>query len=101
MTCGHRPLVTVFNTLIAGLRQQRSVAVGGSKVQFEPQRTVLFVAQVVIAGGSGVVTITVNAQLVPSGLLVQVTTVLPTEKVEPDGGSHVTVPQGPLVVGAV
>src|SRR5262245_48863539 len=50
MTCGHKPFVTVFNTLIAGLRQHRSVAVGGSNVQFEPHSTVLFVAQVRTGG---------------------------------------------------
>src|SRR5258705_2545398 len=50
MTCGQSPFVTVFNTFIAGLRQHRSVAVGGSNVQFEPDWTVLFVAQVRTGG---------------------------------------------------
>src|SRR5256885_15607606 len=39
MICGQVPLVTVLNTLIAGLRQQLSDATGGSKVQFEPHST--------------------------------------------------------------
>ena len=66
MTCGHKPLVTVFNTLIAGLRQHRSVAVGGSNVQFEPHRTVLFVAQVRVGGVvSTIVTVSLHVFVLP------------------------------------
>lgn len=61
--------------------------------------TVLFVAQVVIVGAAGAVIVTVKSQSGPA-VLVQVTRVVPTVKVEPDGGSHDTVPQVPLVVGA-
>jgi hypothetical protein len=46
--------------------------------------------------GTGAVTsftVTVKLVLVPSGLLVQVTRVSPPGKKEPDGWSHVTVPQ--------
>lgn len=60
---------------------------------------VLSVAHVVMVGEAEALTVTVKPQLVPS-LLVQVTAVVPDWNVEPDGGSHVTVPQFPLVVGA-
>src|SRR5690349_7550277 len=62
MTWGQSPFVTVFKTFIAGLRQQRSVAVGGSNVQFEPQRTVLFVAHV-RTGGVVSTSVTVSLQV--------------------------------------
>jgi hypothetical protein len=44
-------------------------------------------------------TVTVNEQLAPVEL-VQVTVVVPTGKVEPEGGVQVIVPQSPVVVGA-
>ena len=56
-------------------------------------------AQAVIVGGADATTVTVKLQFGP-WLLVQVTAVAPAWNVEPDGGSHVTVPQSPLVVGA-
>ena len=66
MTCGHSPFVTVFNTFIAGLRQHRSVAVGGSNVQFEPHNTVLFVAQVRTGGVvSTIVTVSLQVFVLP------------------------------------
>src|SRR5215470_5097494 len=66
MTCGHRPFVTVFNTFIAGFRQHRSVAVGGSNVQFEPHSTVLFVAQVRTGGVvSTIVTVCLQVFVLP------------------------------------
>jgi hypothetical protein len=67
--------------------------------QFESAVTVLSVAQVVIVGAAEAITVTVKPQLGP-WVLVQVTGVVPTAKVECDGGLHVTVPQLPPVVGA-
>jgi hypothetical protein len=67
--------------------------------QFEFAVSVLSVAQVVMVGGVDATTVTVKVQLGP-WLLVQVTSVAPDWNVEPDGGSHVTVPQLPLVVAA-
>jgi hypothetical protein len=61
--------------------------------------TILFEAQVVIAGGAAGTTVTVKLQLAPAVLL-QVTGVAPPGNVEPDAGEHVTVPQEPLVVGS-
>jgi hypothetical protein len=60
----------------------------------------LFVAQVVIVGGIVSTTVTVKLQLGP-WLLVQVTSVVPTEKVAPDAGLQVTAPQPSLAEGAV
>ena len=48
-----------------------------------------------IVGAEDAFTVTRNVQEGPS-LLVQVTWVVPTGKVDPDGGSHVTVPQLPV-----
>ena len=59
---------------------------------------VLFEAHVVIVGAPAARTVTVNPQVSP--VPEQVTAVLPTGKAEPDAGTHVTVPQVPLVVGA-
>lgn len=59
---------------------------------------VLFVAQVVMAGGLAGITVTLKSQFAPSAP-VQVTTVLPTRKDEPEAGLQVTVPQLPVVVG--
>jgi hypothetical protein len=67
--------------------------------QFAFTVTDLFEAQVVIVGALGATTVTVKPQVAPS-LLVQLTTVLPTGKVEPEAGVQVTVPQLPEVVGA-
>jgi hypothetical protein len=66
--------------------------------QFAFTETVLFAAQAVIVGGAGATTVTVKPQVGP-WLLVQVTWVVPEWNVEPDGGSHVTVPQLPVVDG--
>jgi len=66
--------------------------------QFAFTEMVLFAAQVVIVGGADATTVTVKLQLGP-WLLVQVTAVVPAWNVEPDAGSHDTVPQSPLVVG--
>jgi hypothetical protein len=63
-----------------------------------PAETVLFGGQVTV-GGCVSFTRTVNEQLGPA-VDEQVTVVVPTEKNEPDGGEHVTVPQAPVVVGA-
>lgn len=62
-------------------------------------RMVLFDAQVVMVGAAAAMTVTVKSQLGP-WLLVQVTGVVPTGNVEPDGGLQVTVPQDPVVEGA-
>ena len=77
---------------------QLSVAVGGFV-------SVTAQALVIVGRGSwlgtGAVasfTVTVNDVLAPSGLLVQVTSVSPTGKNEPDARSQVTVPQLPLAV---
>jgi len=67
--------------------------------QFAFTERVLFEAQAVIVGGDDATTVTVKLQVGP-WLLVQVTAVAPAWNVEPDGGSHVTVPQSPLVAGA-
>jgi len=56
-------------------------------------------AQLVIVGGLEALTVTVKSQLGPP-LTVQVTAVVPTLNVDPDGGAQDTVPHGPLVVGA-
>ena len=45
------------------------------------------------------VTVTVNEQLGPA-VVVQLTVVVPTGKLDPEAGVHVTVPQLPVVVGA-
>ena len=44
-------------------------------------------------------TVTVNEQPGPA-IVEQVTVVVPAGKSEPDGGVQVTVPQGPVTVGA-
>jgi hypothetical protein len=54
-----------------------------------------------VRSGTGAVTsftVTVKLVLAPSGLLVQVTSVAPPGKKEPDGGLHVTVPH-PVALG--
>jgi hypothetical protein len=66
--------------------------------QLASTETSLFEAQVVMVGGAGAMTVTVKLQPGP-WLLVQFTTVVPTGKVAPDDGLHVTVPQEPLVAG--
>lgn len=71
---------------------------GMTASQFAFAVIVLFAAQVVMIGGLAGVTVTVKLQVAPSVLL-QVTTVLPTGKVEPEVGLQVTVPQLPEVVG--
>jgi hypothetical protein len=53
----------------------------------------------VIVGGWVSLTVTVKLQLGPC-CVVQVTVVTPTEKLDPDAGVQVTVPQLPVVVGA-
>jgi hypothetical protein len=70
---------------------------GMTPSQAEFAATVLFVAQVVIVGTLAAITVTAKSQSDPAP--VQVTTVTPTWNVDPDGGVHVTVPQGPDVVG--
>ena len=60
---------------------------------------VIFAGQVIV-GGWVSLTVIVNEQLGPE-VVVQVTVVVPTAKVEPDAGVQVTVPQAPVVVGAV
>jgi hypothetical protein len=72
---------------------------GMAASQFALTATVLFEAQVVIVGADGEFTVTLNVQLEP-WLLLQVTGVVPAWNVEPDAGLHVTVPQGPFVVGS-
>ena len=52
-----------------------------------------------IEGGCVSSTVTVNVQLVPPEEAVQVTVVVPTGKIELDGGEQVTVPHEPLVIG--
>jgi hypothetical protein len=53
----------------------------------------------VIVGGCVSFTVTVNVQVVPA-CEVTVTVVVPLGKNDPDAGEAVTVPQGPVVVGA-
>jgi hypothetical protein len=53
----------------------------------------------VTAGACVSCTVTVNEQLGPA-VVVQLTVVVPTGKLDPEGGVHVTVPQLPVVVGA-
>ena len=53
----------------------------------------------VITGFCVSLIVTVKLQLMPDPV-VQVTVVVPTGKVEPADGVHVTVPQAPVVVGA-
>jgi hypothetical protein len=53
-----------------------------------------------ICGAWVSLTVTVKLQLGPVCVL-QVTVVMPLEKVEPLGGLQVTVPQLPMVVGAL
>src|SRR6476620_3608601 len=68
--------------------------------------TALFVAQVVIVGAAGAITITAKSQFGPR-LLVQVTSVTPTGKLSPEWRTtlfwslQVTVPQVLLVLGSV
>jgi hypothetical protein len=51
MTLGQTPLVTVPRTAIVKLvPQHEGVAVGGSKINVEPQTTVLLLAQVRVGG---------------------------------------------------
>jgi hypothetical protein len=66
--------------------------------QFALTATVLFEAQVVIVGADAGFTVTLNVQL--ELWLLQVTTVVPAGKVEPEAGLQVTVPQSPFVVGS-
>ena len=66
--------------------------------QFASAVKVLLEAHVVIVGGVVSFTVTVKVQLGPWAL-VQVTVVVPTWKVDPEGGLHVTVPQFPSVDG--
>jgi len=61
--------------------------------------TVVMSAGQVTVGGCVSLTVTVNAQLPPPLLDVQVTVVVPLGKNDPDAGLQVTVPQLPLVVG--
>jgi len=80
---------------------QLSVAVA-AKVTTAEQRpgsfpTVISAGQV-ICGGSVSLTVTPKVQDVPVAL-VQVTVVVPTGKYVPEGGSQVTVPHPPVVVG--
>jgi hypothetical protein len=58
----------------------------------------LILAGQVMLGGCVSVTVTVNMQLGPAEA-VQVTVVVPTVKVDPEAGAHVTVPHVPVVVG--
>ena len=53
----------------------------------------------VTVGACVSVTVTVNEQLGPA-VVVQLTVVVPTGKLDPEAGVHVTVPQLPVVVGA-
>lgn len=59
---------------------------------------IIFAGQVMV-GGCVSLTVTVNEQLGPD-VVVQVTVVVPTAKVEPEVGEQVTVPQAPVVAGA-
>ena len=84
---------------------QLSLAVGGGNVTRLLVLPGLGVTAVVfgghvIVGACVSVTVTVNVQLGPA-VVVQVTVVVPTGKNEPDAGLQVTVPQVPVVVGAL
>jgi hypothetical protein len=62
---------------------------------------VLFVTMLagqLAVGGTLSTTVTVKLQLGPTPV-VHVTVVMPTAKVEPDGGAHVTAPHVPPIVG--
>jgi len=63
----------------------------------------LMLAGHVIAGGCVSLTVTVNTQLSGPALLfdLQVTVVAPTGKKEPEAGEQITVPQVPVVAGAL
>jgi hypothetical protein len=87
-TCVEQPVATTSATRFGMAATQAPFA-----------EIVLSVAQVVIAGALGGRTLTVNWQSAPA-VLVHVTIVMPTLKLEPDAGVQVTVPQSPLVVGA-
>jgi hypothetical protein len=60
---------------------------------------VMFAGHVTV-GGCVSLTVTLNEQLPPPLLDVQVTVVVPLGKKDPDAGLQVTVPQLPLDVGA-
>ena len=64
---------------------------------------VLMLAGHVIVGGCVSLTVTVNVQLSGPALLfdLQVTVVAPTGKKDPEAGEQTTVPQVPVVVGAL
>ena len=57
----------------------------------------------VMTGGWVSLTVTVNVQISGPALLfdLQVTVVVLTGKKEPEAGEHTTVPQVPLVIGAL
>jgi hypothetical protein len=87
---------------------QLSVATGGGNVptaevaigQVAGATAVCGPGQVIV-GACVSTTVIVNVQVLTGGpVAVQVTVVVPTGKVLPEGGTHVTVPQDPLVVGA-
>ena len=59
----------------------------------------MFAGQVTV-GACVSFTVTVNEQFAPPGSL-QVTVVVPFGKIDPEVGVQVTVPQLPVVVGAV